>query len=106
MRIWKTIILPVDQYWWETWCLTLREEHRLRAFENRVLRRAFGLKCDEVTGGSRKLHDEELRDWYSSPSMIRMIKSSEMKWAGHAVLIGRKGTRIGYWWESQRESDH
>jgi hypothetical protein len=62
MRIYKTIILPVILYGCETWYLTLREEHRLRVFENNVLRRIFGPKRDEVTGGWRKLHNEELRD--------------------------------------------
>jgi hypothetical protein len=63
----------------ETWSLTLREEHRLRVFENRVLRRKFGLKRDEVTGEWRKLHNEELRDLYSSPRIIKMIKSRRMR---------------------------
>jgi hypothetical protein len=73
IRIYKTIILPVVLYAYETCCLILREEHRLRVFENRVLRRIFGSKKDEVTGGWRKLHNEELRDLYSSPSIIRII---------------------------------
>jgi hypothetical protein len=66
----------------ETSFLTLREEHRLRVFENRVLRRIFGPNRDEVTGGWRKLHNEELHNLYSSPSIIRMIKSRRMRWQG------------------------
>jgi hypothetical protein len=90
----------------KTWSLTLREEHRLRVFENRVLRRIFGPKRDEVTGEWRTLHNEELRDLYSSPSIIRIIKARRMRWAGHVARMGRIGTRIDYWWESQRERDH
>jgi hypothetical protein len=63
----------------ETWSLILREEHRLRVFENRVLRRIFGPKRDEVAGEWRKLHNEELCDLYSSPSIIRIIKLSRMR---------------------------
>jgi hypothetical protein len=70
IRIYKIIILPVVLYGCETWSLTVREEHKLRVFENRVLRRIFGLKRDEVTGGWGKLHNEELHDLYSSPSII------------------------------------
>jgi hypothetical protein len=81
----------------ETWSLALREEHRLRVFENRVLRRIFGPKRDEVTGEWRKLHNKELRDLYSSPSIIRLIKSTKMSWEGHVARMGRRGTRIGYW---------
>jgi hypothetical protein len=66
-------------YGCETWSLTLREKHRLRVFENRVLRRIFGLKRDEVTGGWRQLHNEELHNLYSSPSIIRMLKSRRMR---------------------------
>jgi hypothetical protein len=85
----ETIILPVVLYGCETWPLTLREEHRLRMFENRVLR-IFGLKRDEVTGGWRKLHNEELHNLYFSPSIIRMIKSRRMRWAGHVARKGEK----------------
>jgi hypothetical protein len=101
----KTIILPVVLYGCETWSLRLREEHRLRVFENRVLRRIFGPKGDEVTGGWRKLHNEKLHNLYSSPGIIRMINSRRMRWAGHVARMGRRGMHIGYWWESQKERD-
>jgi hypothetical protein len=90
IRIYKTIILPVVLYGCETWSLTLREEHRLRVFENSVLRRIFGPKRDEVTGEWRKMHNEELCDLYSSPSIIRIMKSRRMRWAGHAARMGEK----------------
>jgi hypothetical protein len=70
--------------------VTLRQEHRLRVFENKVLRKIFGPKRDEVTGGWRKLHNEELHDFYSSPSIIRIIKSRRMRWAGHVVRLEEK----------------
>jgi hypothetical protein len=100
--MYKTIILPVVLYGCETWSLTLREEHRLRVFENRVLRRIFGLKRNEVTRGWRKLHNEELRNLYSSPSIIRMMKSRRMRWAGHVSKMGRRVSVISlmcisYW---------
>jgi hypothetical protein len=77
--------MPVVLYGCETWSLILREEHRLRVFEDRVLRRIFGQKRDEVTGGCRKLHNEELIKLYSSPSIIRIINSRSMRWAGHVA---------------------
>jgi hypothetical protein len=104
--IYKTIILPVVLYGCETWSLTLREEHRLRVFENRVLRRIFGPKRDEVTGEWRKLHIKELHDLYSSPSIIRIIKSRRMSWAGHVARMVEKRRLIDNWWETQRERDH
>jgi hypothetical protein len=70
--------------------LTLREEHRLRVFENRALRRMFGPKRDEVTRGWRKLYNEELHNLYSCPSIIRMIKSRRMRWTGHVARMGEK----------------
>jgi hypothetical protein len=82
IRIYKTVISPVILYGCETWSLTLWEEHRLRVFENKVLRRIFGPKRDEVTGEWRKLHDEELRDLYSSPRIIVITKERRMRWAG------------------------
>jgi hypothetical protein len=75
-------------------------------FENRVLRRIVGPKRDEVTGGWRKLHNEELHDLYSSPSIIRIIKTMMVRLAGHVARMGRRGTRIGCWWESQRKGGH
>jgi hypothetical protein len=71
-----------------------------------VLWRIFGPKRDEVTGEWAKLHNEELRDLYSSPSIIRIIKSRRMRSAGHVARMGRRGTRIDYGWESKRERDH
>jgi hypothetical protein len=75
----------------ETWFLTLREEHSLNVFEKRVLRRIFGTKRDEVTGGWRKLRNEELHNLYSSPSIIRKIKSMRMRWTGYVARMGRSG---------------
>jgi hypothetical protein len=94
MRIYKTIILPVILYGCETWSLILREEHRLRVFENRVLRRIFGPKRDEVKGEWRKLRNKELHDLYSSPSIIRIIKSRRIRWADNVARMGEK--RIAY----------
>jgi hypothetical protein len=90
IRIYKTIILPVVLYGSETWSLILREEHGLRMFENRVLRRISGPKRNEVTGDWRKLHNEELHDLYSSPSIIGIIKERRMRWAGHVAQMGEK----------------
>ena len=78
----------------ETWSLTLREEHRLRVFGNRVLRRIFGPRKDEVTGEWRKLHYEDLSDLYCSPNIVRVIKSRRMGWAGHVACMGKK--RVAY----------
>src|SRR5215813_11843144 len=74
-------------YGCETWSLTLREERRVRVFENRVLRRVFGPKRDEVTGEWRKLHNEELSDLYSLPNIVRVVKSRRMRWAGHVARM-------------------
>jgi hypothetical protein len=87
-------------YGCETWSLILREEYRLRAFEDRVLRRIFGPKRDEVTGDWRELRNEELHDLYSSPDIITMIKSRRLRWEGMLHECGRRGMHIGYWRES------
>jgi hypothetical protein len=90
VKIYKTIILPVVLYGCETWCLMLREEYRLRVFENKVLRRIFGPKRDEVTEEWRKLHNEELHNLYSSPDIIRQVRSRRMRWAGHVARMGEE----------------
>jgi hypothetical protein len=82
--------------------LTLREEHRLRVFEKRVLRRIFGPKRDDVRSGWR-IHNEELHDLYSSPSIIIMIKSRKMRRAGNVARMGRGGMHMGYWWEIKKK---
>jgi len=88
IKIYRTIILPVVLYGCETWSLTLREEQRLRVFENRVLRKVFGPKRDEVTREWRKLHNEKLNDRYSLPNIVRVVKSRRMRWAGHVARMG------------------
>ena len=90
IKIYRTKILPVVLYGCETWSLTLREEHRLRVFENRVLRRIFGPKRDGVTEEWRKLHNEELNDLYPSLNIVRVVKSRRMRWAGHVARMGER----------------
>jgi hypothetical protein len=90
VKIYKTIILPVVLDGCETWSFTLRYEHRLRVFENRVLRRIYGPKRDEVTGEWRKMYNEELHILYSSPDIIWHIKPRRMGWAGHVARMGEK----------------
>ena len=77
--------MPVILYGCETWSFTLREECRLRVSENRVLRRIFGPKRDEVTEEWRKLHHEDLFDLYSSPNIVQVIKSRRRRWVGHVA---------------------
>ena len=91
IKIRRTIILPVVLYSCETWSLILREEKKLSMFENMVLRRTFGPRRDEVTGEWRRLHNEELNDLYSSPNIVRVIKSGRMRWAGHVARMGEEG---------------
>jgi hypothetical protein len=88
IKIYRIIILPFIFYGCETWSLTLRKERRLRVFENRMLRRIFGPKRDEVTREWRKLHTEELSDLYCSPIIVRVMKSRRLRWAGHVARTG------------------
>ena len=87
IKIYRTIILLVVLYGCETWLLTLREERKLRVFDNMVLRRIFGPRGDEVTGEWRRFHNEELNDLYSSPNIMRVTKSRRMRWAGHVARM-------------------
>jgi hypothetical protein len=104
IKIHRTLNLPVVLYGCETWSLTLREERKLRVFENMVLR-IFGPRSDEVTGEWRRLHNEELNYLYYSPNIVRVIKSKTMRWAGLGmwrVWVRRRGC-IGSWWGNRRE---
>jgi hypothetical protein len=99
IKMYKTVILPVVLYGCETWSLTLREEHRLRVSENRVLR-IFGPKREE-DGSWRKLHNDELHSLYSSPNTVRVIKSKSMRWPGHVTRMGEVlgGPQVRDHWE-------
>jgi hypothetical protein len=93
-------------YGYETWSLTLREENRLTVFENRMLRRIVSPKRDEVMGDWRELHNGELHTLYSSPNIIRMIKSRRMRWAGHVARMGEKRNLYRILTGSQKKRDH
>jgi len=84
------IISPVVLYGCETWSLTFREERKLMVIENMVLRRIFGPRRDEVTGEWRRLHSEEINDLYSSPNIVRVVKSRKMRWVGHVAHMGKE----------------
>ena len=90
IKTYRNLILPVVLYGCETWSHILREERRLRVFENRVLRGTFGPKRNVVTRKWRKLHNEELNDLYSSPNIVRVIKSRRMRWAGHVARMRKR----------------
>jgi hypothetical protein len=105
IKIYRTVILPVVLYGYETRSLTLREEHRLRVFENRVLRMIFGPKREE-DGSWRKLHNDELHSLYSSHNIVRVIKSRRMRWARHVALMGRGELFIGFWLGGPKARDH
>jgi hypothetical protein len=92
-------------YGCETWSLTLGEEHRLRVFENSVLRRIVGPKREE-DGSWRKLHNDELRNLYSSPNIARVIKSRRMRWARHVARMGRREVFTGFWMGGPKARDH
>ena len=98
--------MPAVLYGCETWSLTLREECGLRVFENRVLKRIFGLKKDKITGEQNKLHNEELNDLHSSPTNIWVIKMRRMRWAGIVVRMGREEVQTGFWLGNLREREH
>jgi hypothetical protein len=105
--LYRTIILPIVLYGCETWSLTLREERRLRVFDNRVLRRVFGPKRYEVTEEWRKLRNEELSDLYFLPNIVRVVKSRRMRWAGHVARIGEgRGVYRVLGGGNLRERDH
>jgi len=90
------IILPLVLCGYETWSVTLREEHWLRVFENRVLRKIFGFKRDMVSGEWRKLHNDELCDPYCSPGIVRVIKSRRIRWVGHVACMGDRRGLYGF----------
>ena len=98
--------MPAVFYGYETWSLTLRQERKLRVFENMVLRRIYGSMSDGVRGEWKRLHNEELNDLYSSPNIVRVVKSRIMRWAGHVARTGEERGCIGSCWGSRREGDH
>jgi len=86
--------------------LTLREERKLKVLMNMVLKRIFGPRRDEVMGGWRRLHNKKLNYLYSSPNIVRVIKSRRMRWAGHVAHMAEERGCIETWWGNRREGDH
>ena len=106
IKIYRIIILSVVLYMCETWSLILREERKLRFFDNNVLRRIFGLRRDEVTGDWRRLHNEKLNDLYCLPNIVRVIKSRRMRWAGHVARMAEKRGVYRVLVKTRRERHH
>jgi hypothetical protein len=104
VKIYKTMVLPVVPYGCETWSLTLREEHKLRVFENRVLK-IFGPNREEDRS-RRKLHNDELHGLYTSSNIVRVIKSRRMSWAGYMARMGRGEVFTEFWLGSPKVRDH
>lgn len=90
LKIYRTVILPVILYGCESWSTTLADEHKLRVFENKVLRKIYGPKRDEMTGEWRRLHNEELHGLYDSPDVVKIMKSKRLRWAGHVARMREK----------------
>jgi hypothetical protein len=105
IKIYKTVISPLVLYGCETWSLTLGDEHRLRVFENRVLRKISGPKREE-DGSWRKLHNDELHNLYSSPNIVRVIKSRRMRWPGHVTRGGGGEVFTGFWVGGPKARDY
>jgi hypothetical protein len=109
IKIYKTIILPVVLFGCEIWLVPIKEEHALMVFENRVLWRIFGRNRNEVTGGWRKLRDEEHHNLYcsySSLNIISMIKSRRMRWVGHVAHMGEMRMHKKFWLRNLKGGDH
>jgi len=84
----------------------LREERKLRLYDNMVMRRIFGPRREQVKGEWRRLHNEELNDLYSSPNIVRVIKSRKMRWAGHVAHMSEERVCVGSWWGNRKDGDH
>ena len=90
LKIYRTVILPVILYGCESWSTTVADEQKLRVFENKILRKIYGPKRDEMTGEWRRLHNEELHGLYDSPDVVKIMKSRRLRWAGHVARMGEK----------------